>query len=340
MATIKDIAKQANVSTATVSRILNNDPTLSVSAPTRKKVLDTVKELNYKPLRKKSTKPKDQTKIQKIGLIFLNDELVDPYFQSIRVGVETTCSAYNLSVVSTLMVGKNEITSANVSNLDGLIVIGDIDTEEIMDVYYKNKHIVVVDYLPQNQNVDVVISDFEKATEQAIHYLMGLGHKEIAFIGGKGHVYGVVSGRSKEKVDIRRKTFERVTKDEKISNPSLILEDDWGPKSGYTLTKQLIETNRLPSAIVVASDPTAIGVLHALQESGIQVPKDVSVLSFDDIESAAYVNPPLTTVKVHGEEMGRTAVKLLHDRIQGRKLPLKVVLPTELVIRDSTNQKL
>ena len=134
MATIKDIAKQANVSTATVSRILNNDPTLSVSAPTRKKVLDTVKELNYKPLRKKSTKPKDQTKIQKIGLIFLNDELVDPYFQSIRVGVETTCSAYNLSVVSTLMVGKNEITSANVSNLDGLIVIGDIDTEEIMEI--------------------------------------------------------------------------------------------------------------------------------------------------------------------------------------------------------------
>lgn len=340
MTTIKDIAKQANVSTATVSRILNNDPTLSVSAPTRKKVLDTVNKLNYKPLRKKSVKPKEQTKNRKIGLIFLNDELVDPYFQSIRVGVETTCSTYNLTIVSTLMVGKDDITSESVSNLDGLIVIGDIDTEEMMEVYYKNDHIVVVDYLPQNPKVDVVVSDFEQATEQAIRYLMDLGHKEIAFIGGKGRVYGVVSGSTNEKVDIRRKTFEQVTKVENISNPSLILEDDWGPKSGYQLTKQLIETNRLPSAIFVASDPTAIGVLRALQESGIQVPADVSVLSFDDIESAAYVNPPLTTVKVHGEEMGRTAVKLLYDRIQGRKLPLKVVLPTELVIRDSTSEKL
>ncbi|KRG12756.1 hypothetical protein ACA29_10410 [Lederbergia galactosidilytica] len=75
------------------------------------------------------------------------------------------------------------------------------------------------------------------------------------------------------------------------------------------------------------------------KNQGIQVPKDVSVLSFDDIEAAAYVNPRLTTVKVHGEEMGRTAVKLLYDRMMGRKLPMKVILPTELIVRDSTSQK-
>lgn len=339
MATIKDIAKQANVSTATVSRILNNDPTLSVADETRKKVLETVNKLNYKPLRKKNVKAKEKTKVRNIGLIFLNDESVDPYFQSIRVGVESSCHEYRLNIVLTMMVGKVDITSSDLSDLDGLIVIGDIDTEEIKELYYKTDHIVVVDYLPKDPTVDVVISDFEGATEQAVRYLMELGHREIAFIGGKGHVYGVVSGKAVEKVDVRRETFEHITKAEGILNPSLILEEDWGPKSGYELTSQLIESGQLPSAIFAASDPTALGVLRALQESGIQVPKDVSVLSFDDIEAAAYVNPRLTTVKVHGEEMGRTAVKLLYDRMMGRKLPMKVILPTELIVRDSTSQK-
>ena len=83
----------------------------------------------------------------------------------------------------------------------------------------------------------------------------------------------------------------------------------------------------------------ALGVLRALHESGIHVPNDVSVVSFDDIEAAAYVNPRLSTVKVHGDEMGRTALKLLYDRLLGRKLPMRVMLPTELIIRDSSSAK-
>jgi LacI family transcriptional regulator len=114
------------------------------------------------------------------------------------------------------------------------------------------------------------------------------------------------------------------------------LEEDWGPASGYSLTKKLIKSGRIPSAIVVASDPTALGVLRALHEAEINVPNDVSVISFDDIEAAEYVNPRLSTVKVHGDEMGRTAVKLLYDRLMGRKIAMKVTLPTELIIRDST----
>lgn len=340
MVTIKDIAKLANVSTATVSRILNNDTTLSVSDETRKKVLDIVNETDYKPLRKKSVKTEKKTESFNIGLIFLNDESVDPYFQSIRLGVESTCHHFPLNIVSTMVVGKTAITSETLSDLDGLIVIGDIDTEEIKDLYYKNENIVVVDYLPpRDSNVDVVVSDFEEATMQVVDYLVDLGHKDIAFIGGKGLIHGVVSGKMADKVDIRKSTFEKRIKEKGLYNPSYILEEDWGPASGYSQTQKLIKNSKMPSAIVVASDPTALGVLRALHEFGINVPNDVSVVSFDDIEAAAYVNPRLSTVKIHGDEMGRTAVKLLYDRLLGRKISMKVMLPTELIIRDSTSAK-
>ena len=340
MVTIKDIANRAKVSTATVSRILNNDSTLSVTDETRKKILDLVNELDYKPLRKKSVKAEKKTDSFNIGLIFLNDESIDPYFQSIRLGVESTCHQFPLNIVSTMVVGKSEITSETLGELDGLIVIGDIDTKEIKDIYYRNNNIVVVDYQPPNDtDVDVVISDLEGATKQVINYLLDFGHQEIAFVGGKGSVHGVVSGKTMEKVDVRKSTFEKIMIERGLYNPSYVLEEDWGPANGYSMTKQLIENGQMPSAIVVASDPMALGVLRALHETGINVPNDVSVMSIDDIEAAAYVNPRLSTVKVHGDEMGRTAVKLLYDRLLGRKISMKVILPTELIIRDSASVK-
>ncbi|MBT2697420.1 LacI family DNA-binding transcriptional regulator [Bacillus sp. ISL-40] len=339
MATIKDIAEQANVSTATVSRILNNDPTLSVAEETRKKVIEVVNELNYKPLRKKTVKADKKTESYNIGLIILNDETIDPYFQSIRLGVESTCNDYSLNIISTMTVGKSNITAEGLSGLDGLIVIGDVDIEDLKEIYYENNNIVAVDYLPRENNVDTVISDLEGATYQVLEHLFSLGHSDIAYLGGKGLVFGVSSNKTIEKEDTRKNAFEKIMKEKGLYNPAKVLEADWGPTSGYTLTKQLIETGQMPSAIVVGSDPMALGVLRALHEASIKVPEEVSVFSFDDIEAAAFMNPRLSTVKVHGDEMGKTAVKMLYDRLKGRSVPLKVVLPTELIIRDSVSAK-
>ena len=339
MATIKDIAEQANVSTATVSRILNNDPTLSVSEDTRKRVIEIVNELNYKPLRKKSGKPEKSNEIYNIGLIMLNDETIDPYFQSIRLGVEGTCNQYSLNITTTMMVGKSSITAEALGGLDGIIVLGDVDIADLKEIYYENNNIVAVDYLPQDSQVDVVVSDFEGATEKVLEHLIGLGHTDIAYLGGRGMVFGVSHQKTKEKEDIRKLTFEKVMKEKGLYNPDKVLLDDWGPTSGYALTKQLIDNGQPPSAIVVGSDPMALGVLRALHEANVKVPDEVSVFSFDDIEAAAFMNPPLSTVKVYGDEMGKTAVKLLYDRLKGRTIPLKVTIPTELVLRDSAGVK-
>lgn len=345
MATIRDIAQQANVSTATVSRIINSDPTLSVSEETRKRVLEVVNKLDYKPTRKKSVKTEKQEKQEKpnkvynIGLVTNNDETVDPYFMSIRLGIEQTCRKYSINIVSTLTIGKSDISAEVVAGFDGLIILGDVDVRDLKENYYENNNIVIVDYLPEGNHFDVVISDLEAATYEIMGHLFNLGHTNIAYLGGKGLIKRVSDNHDIEKEDIRKKTYEKIMKENGLYKADNVLLGEFGPNSGYVLAKQLIGKGLLPSAVVVGSDPMALGVFRAFHEANIRVPEDISVFSFDDIESAAYMNPALSTVKVHTEEMGRTAVKMLYDRLNGRTLPLKIVLPTELVFRESVSRK-
>jgi LacI family transcriptional regulator len=338
MATLKEVADLANVSTATVSRLLNNDPSLSVTDETKKRIITVVNQLNYKPMRKKVEKTDKVKKVFNIGVLILNDETVDPYFQSIRLAIERACADFSLNIASVLTVGKTNISSESFNGIEGLIVIGDVDISDLKEIYFANSNIVAVDYLPHEQDVDVVISDFETATKEVLDYLFNLGHTDIAFLGGTGMVFGVSSKKNIEKEDARKASFEKAMKEKGLYNPNKVLLGDWGPTSGYSLMKQLIDKGQLPSAVVVGSDPMALGVLRALHETDLKVPNDISVFSFDDIESAAFMNPRLSTVKVYTDEMGKTAVKLLYDRLRGRKVPLKVTHPTELVIRDSVGR--
>jgi LacI family transcriptional regulator len=338
--TIKDIAEKANVSTATVSRILSNDPILSVSDDTRTKVLEIVKELNYKPLRKKKTKPVKMKETYNIGIILTNDESIDPYFMSMRQGVESVCDHYSFNIASVFTIGKSHFSAEAMADLDGLIVLGDVNSKELKEVYSKNNPIVFVDFLPEEENCDVVISDFKSAAREIMSYLFSQGHSQIAYIGGQGYIRSIHNGKMIEKEDIRKRTYERIMKEKGLYQADHVLLGEFGPMSGYTLMNQLMKKDALPTAVVLASDPMAIGAIRALHEAGIKVPEDISVISFDDIEAAAFLNPPLSTVKVQTEEMGKTAVKLLYDRLKNeREIPLRVTLPTKLVLRDSTGPK-
>ncbi|MGP7817271.1 LacI family DNA-binding transcriptional regulator [Niallia sp. 01092] len=339
MTRIKDIAEMANVSTATVSRILNNDPLLSVSSETRQRVLNIVSELNYQPGRKKKTKSIKSERYS-IGLVITNDEAVDPYFMSIRQGIEKVCQDYSFHISSIFHLRKTHLSVEDMAELDGLIVLGDVNMKELQEVYKGNNHIVYVDFFPEGEKCDVVLSDFETATSEIVNYLFNGGHRQIAYIGGKGSIWSIHNGKRMDKEDVRKKTFEKVMKEKGIYKEENVLLGEFGPSSGYALMEKLIKKGPLPSAVVIASDPMAIGAMKALQENGINVPEDISIFSFDDIDAAAFLNPALSTVKVHTEEMGKSAVKLLYDRIKtGRDIPLKVILPTELVIRDSTKSK-
>ncbi|MGI8385329.1 LacI family DNA-binding transcriptional regulator [Robertmurraya sp. P23] len=342
MTTIKDIAVQANVSTATVSRILNNDPTLSVSDITRKRVQEVVHELNYKPVRKKSVKAEKGTETHNIGLLLTTtkeEEARDPYFMSIRNGVEMVCNEYGLNITSVFTLGLSELNPEVMAGLQGLIVIGRVNSEELKAAFNEKNHVVYVDFNPEEKDFDVVISDLEKATLEVIDKLFELGHEDIAYLGGGNFYKGLLHQGFVGNEDVRKIVYEKTMKKYGLYKEENVLNGDWTPSGGYIQMKRFIQSGKLPSAIIIASDPMALGAIRSLHEAGIKIPEDISVVGFNDIDAAAYLQPALSTVKIHTTEMGKTAVKLLYDRIKGRDLPMKVVLPTELILRESTGEK-
>lgn len=336
MARIIDIAKAAQVSTATVSRILSEDPSLSVSDETRKRVREIAREMGYRPERRRKKKPAKEKGINPIGMVLVNDEAADPYFRFIREGIESVCENYSMQIASVFQVGRSDFSRESMAHLDGLLVIGDVNIQELIGVFGEKKPIVYVDFIPDEAH-DAVVSDLESAMARILDYLVGLGHSRIAYVGGNGRIMNISRGELIEKEDVRLKAFRRMMKEKGLFRPQYVKIGEFSSQSGCDLMKELLTEEEIPSAAVAGSDPIAIGALKAIHEASVRVPEDLSIVSFDDIEAAAFLNPPLSTVRVHTEEMGRTAVKLLRDRLTtGRELPLKVVLPTELVLRESS----
>ncbi len=338
MATIKDIAEKAGVSPAAVSRILNNDSTLSVGEETRKRVLEAAAILNYKPTRTRKTK--NATRFYEIGIvsgISQEDEVQDPYFMAIRLGIEMACSRLPFKIKTMIYAG-NCNSFDELKQVDGVIVIGGIEPSSVQQYCQGHKNIVFINHLPETGEYDVVASGLDKATEEVLNYLTEIGHTKIGFIGGYD-VYNRLydNKRMEEVLDIRNMAFDKVMREKNLYQPELVKIGEWGPTGGYQLMKQFIEAGTLPTALVCASDQMAIGAMRALHEAKINVPQDLSIIGFNDIEAAEFLNPPLSTVRIHTDEMGKTAVKLIYDRLKGRVIPIKAVLSTKIVLRDSTS---
>ena len=331
MTTIKDIAKRAKVSIATVSRVLNYDPSISVSEQTRKKIFEVAQELNYKTLKERA----GQTAKSGFRLGLLNwytdqEELLDPYYLAIRLGIERECYARQIELVKLFVTEQGNGIDSQV-NLDGIIAIGRYQKEDLDFLSHYSKHIVFVDSSPDEQLYDSVVIDLKLAVFDLLNYLVALGHEKIAYIGGRN------VRNHKQIVDVRELAFvEYLTAlhlfDEKLvfTSQNLYAED------GYQLMKSIIEQQLLPTACFVENDSMAIGVLRALHEAHIKVPEQISIVGFNDVAITEFLQPPLTTVHVYMEEMGETAVELMFDRLTNRRvLPRKVVLPTKLVERHS-----
>jgi LacI family transcriptional regulator len=341
MTTIRDIAKKAKVSPATVSRVLNNDQTLSVSEETRKRILEIAVQLKYKPMRVRQQQSKRNTSKEhiEIGLLLWcsqQDEFNDLYFLSIREGIEKQCLDLGIHITKIIrMTDPKNDADLYASKLDGMIIVGEIDPKSLVNMFHKEDRLVFVNYSPDERHYDAVVSDFCQATELAISHLLQHGHKKIGFIGGKEHIRQFGSYQITEIEGQRLKTYKKVMQEHGIYDEKFVYLNEWSTASGYQTMKEILTQSDIPTAFFVASDPLAIGALRAIHEEGLSAPDDISIVSFNDIEIAEYVNPPLTTIKVYTEQMGRTAVNLLIDRLNGREIPMKVVLPTKLIVRKS-----
>lgn len=337
LATIKEIADKCKLSASTVSRVLNNDVTISVQLETREKIFRVAKDLGYKTVMERKLEQQRNSKPElEIGILLCQsyaEEIGDPYFLSIRQGAEMELSQQG---ARTFVFRLNEIeSSATLEHLDGLIVIGRVNATALRSLS-NLENVVYINHTPNIDLYDSVIINFENATEKALRYLLECGYKRIGYIGGKEKEH--LRNLSKTYEDKRILTFVRFLTERNLYNEAAVLVGEYTMSDGYELMKRAISVG-LQEAYFIASDPMAIGALRALQEAGIRVPEDVGIVGFDDIEATLYSNPPLTTVKVHTNEMGKLGVKLLLDRMVGlRKLPLTVTVPTELTVRESCRQ--
>ncbi|MCR8644905.1 LacI family DNA-binding transcriptional regulator [Paenibacillus sp. N1-5-1-14] len=338
MVTIKDVAKKAEVSSATVSRVLNGDRTLQVAEETRRRIFDAAEQLQYKKTKSRALKVSDDASTHRIGLVIWGSEQLessDPYFIFIRQGVVKECAKQGIDVSRVIFLDELESNIPRL-DLDGIIVIGKVHINLVQQMT-QTDHIVSIDYALDDAH-DSVVFDLGKATRQALNHLLSLGHQRIGYIGGISYVF-MPEGRI-HTVDAREKEFETIMREHGLYDPDYVFVDEWRTEQGYQLMKKALELKLRPTAFLIGSDTMAIAALKAIHELGLRVPQDIAIASFDDIPLASYVTPPLTTVRVLTEEMGMTAVKLLVDRINGRDYPMHVSIPTELIVRDSSGDKI
>ena len=329
--TIKDIAKLANVSTATVSNVLNEKS--GISEKTRKKVLDIAKKWNYQPdLVARSLSAKES---RVIGLVI--KEIDNPYFSKLMKGVYDACSELGYTVV----LGSSEfcrerelqaIRTLTSQRVDGLIISplkGEgVDYTYLVDLKRTDLAHVLIGTV-QNFNTNVVDVDNEKAAFEAVTYLIELGHTKIAYL--QGPSYSIHSENSLN-------GYQRAFHEKSLPIPTgNIIKAGSSIEDGYKVGHELFKSNcDKPTAIFAFNDLLAIGFMDALDELNIKVPDDISVVGYDDIEMSKHLPVPLTTVRVPAYEIGFNSARLLIEQIKKETpAPKKVILDATLIERDT-----
>jgi len=330
--TIKDVAKMANVSITTVSRVSNGGK--GVSAKTRRRVLNVIKELGYSPSAMASGL---KTRLSKSIGIAVPDTIGDFYGEVIN-GIESvaTENGYNLIVSLNHHIIKEELEAVNffkAKKVDGAILVttsGDDDyVRSLIDEGY---NIVLLDRDPHGLKVDTVKTDNFHGGYMATEYLLNLGHSAILIIQGLSYL-----DSSRERFN----GYKRALKDRGIEiDSTFILNGDFTIDSGYSTVKKYLEKYGLNfTAIFAANDHMTMGAIKALNDKGISVPDEVSIIGFDDSYISPYIIPSLTTIKQRREEMGRVAAELLLDRISSHnneeRTPRQIIIPVELIERES-----
>lgn len=332
MATIKDIANRAKVSIATVSRVLNYDPTLSVADETRKRIFEIAQQLNYRTLRQRNGQSgKEQLRVGLVNWYTDREELLDPYYMAIRLGVERECFQRQIELVKVYLNNADEARGWNGEPLDGIIAIGRFNIDDLNRFPVQTENIVFVDSSPDEDRFDSVVIDLRKSVSTVLEYLAGLGHRSIGYIGA----HNVVN--NKRVVDEREQVLIEWLQRRELFHPAYVYTGETlYSEDGYRLMKRALSEKQRPTAFFIENDSMAVGALRAAHEARVRVPQDISIVGFNDIPISAFLQPPLTTVKVHTEFMGETAVELLTDRLNAkREIAKKIVLPTKLMVRES-----
>lgn len=331
--TIKDIAREMKVNVATVSRALNEKP--GVSPDLRRQIQKKAAELHYFP--HGHARGLVTQRMETVGLLFdaeTSHFLANPFYGEVLAGVEEELRQHNYAMMfaSTSSVEPEEASRipkfVMERRVDGIVVVGSVDREVLRNLDRMGVPFVLVDYHLPDMELDVVIMDNRKGGRRVTEYLIELGHRRIAFVGGCPLDEGNYAERLGGYCDALRAAGMAV--DEGLIQEGTVV-------GGYDSLLKVLDRCSDVTAVVACNDANAFGAMRAAQARGLQVPEQLSIAGFDNLQSAAESYPPLTTVQVDKRTMGRTAVQRLVQKMQDKVSPaFETVFPPELVVREST----
>lgn len=341
--TLKDIAQRAGVSVSTVSRIINNDTVKSASPETAAKVWKIIHELEYKPnltarqlILGDEDKPRPRRKSLGCILASATDTFADPFFSEVIAGIyqETANQGFVMEYTFSVPFASNT-ESAFFNNIvsrkiDGAVMLGRISSDMLSLLKSNIPHIVYCGLNYFENEITQVICDAYKGTIAQVEYLISLGHKKIGFLG--------YTNREGRLANERR--YQAYA--EALRKHGLPLEDNYAHdveltlEGSYNMMKVILDEGKQLPAYCCANDVTALGAMRAIQERGLRVPEDISLIGIDDIHMASYTTPSLTTIRIPKHQMGELAARTLIDQINHQStLTYRIDLPFELITRES-----
>lgn len=334
MVGIRKIAKEAGFSPATVSRVLSNDPTFSVSKQTRETIRQIADHYHYQS-QVNSTVPQrtKQLTLLVITTHSLEAEAHDPYFITVHDGIIQEASTLDIQIKDFIRFPRADFSFDQVSKYDGVIVAGVFAKEFYQQLAAHNPNIVLIDdyrYLPQ---FNIIRNSYYEETQVILDHLAQQGITKIAFIGGKIMPMTATGPSNDTYQDIRVKAYENWMRDHHL--PIMLHEDGWLPKDGFQAMADLLPAK--PAAVLVASDQLAVGVYRAISQHGRTIPTDLQVISYNDSTIAGYLVPSLSSINPHSLQMGRLAVRLMNDQLHGSgETPIHITLPAKMTNRESS----
>lgn len=333
MPNIKEIARRAKVSVATVSRALNNDP--KVTEETKQIVLRIADELNYRPNILARNFAKKTSNI--IGLIL--PDITDEFFSELIKGVDEVTYQHNCftMVISSHRYLQLETTLNSVLRnglLGGMILLVPNINKNLKKILSQTKipFVIISGGMNSNEYDTVSVDNYQGAYDMTNYLIKKCGYSKIAHITGPA---------DNDDAKIRIKAFTDACRENRINIPkNFLVEGDFTRETGVKLGMELMNLKNNPEVIFAANDMMALGCYDAAAKKGLSIPDDIAVVGFDDIFVSQYLNPPLTTVSAQIEDEGKKAAELLIDKIKNKNTaglqPRKIKIATELIIRNST----
>ena len=341
MATLRELSERTGYSITTISRILNGDVRLSVSDETRRKVLEEAAQLNYSATRsRRGRTPKQTLRIGVAEQMSPAQQLKEPFYLYLSSYVRQECIDKKYTYIP-IERRSDGFYASDTDKLNGIVAVGRFPLSDVEALAALSPNLVFLDSSPLESLYDSVVLGYELGISLALEHLFQLHHTRIGFIGPS---YNLDERRHLE-LEIRRQIFIRLMKEHELFDPQLLLEAPMRKNESHDVLAQFLNSGvPCPTAFLCVNEESAIGALTALKDAGLSVPKDVSVVSFDDTPQSTLIEPSLTSVSTHVEEMSKAALRLLAERASYgtekpvRSIPLKVTVPPSLVVRDSTGE--